>query len=102
MANRFQEVHNWHAAPGDLRAQLRHPLLVDYCALPHSSGDGLSTCVAEDVIFHDGIIFLEAGDNWPQRGVAVADKVFEPIILCLARIVRPRLTLYRGVINCVN
>jgi len=29
----------------------------------------------------------------------VSDQVFEPIVPCLARIVRPRLTLYRGVMN---
>jgi len=29
----------------------------------------------------------------------VADQVFEPIIPCLTRIVRPHLTLYRGVMN---
>jgi len=72
---------------------------VDYSALPHSSGDELSTYVAEDVSFCDGIIFLEAGDNCPQRGVTVADQVFEPIILCLARVVRLRITQCHGVMN---
>ena len=72
---------------------------MDYSALPHSSGDELSTYVAEDVSFCDGIIFLEAGDNCPQRGVAVADQVFEPIFLCLARVVRLRITQCHDVMN---